>query len=120
MFFNSLSSSVPELSPCLPVDSRAKLYQVEEGEYEYPHQIHKVPVEAHFFHQLIILLFFQDALPDQDEYDEVDHDTAEYVEAVESRDEEKEVSEERSRTVFIAGEVCSLEELTVLFKLFGF
>lgn len=68
------------------------LYEIEECEDEDPDKVNEVPIKTDFFNKLIILFAIESALIYQDENNQVDHYTGEYVESVETGNEEEEVS----------------------------
>jgi len=77
-----------------------ELKQVEEREYEYPHEIDKVPVQTNFFYHLVMTHALHIAFDRENENADVDDHPGEYVETVKAGDEEKEIGKCRL-TVFV-------------------
>ena len=85
-----------------------RLEKVEEGEYEDPHQVNEVPVETDLLDHFIMPSALHHTLKGHDEDDDVDAYTGEYVESVESGDEEEEIRK-AGMAVFVMLEVRAVE-----------
>ena len=65
------------------------LDKIEAKEYEYPHQVYKVPVQTGFLDHFVMPALVEMPQPGFDPHHHVDHHAAEYVEAVETGDAEE-------------------------------
>ena len=83
------------------------LNEIEECEDEDPDKVNEVPVQTDFFNQLIILFTIESPLIDQDENNQVDHYSGEYVESVETGNEEEEISKQWSISVLVLRQIGS-------------
>ena len=88
------------------------LEQVEAGEYEYPYQIHKVPVKADLFYHLIVAAALIGTIHGIYQHQDVEHHTAQYVATVEACDRKEEVIE-------LVRRFCDLELVCVLVSFAG-
>src|SRR5690606_32549616 len=75
--------------------SLIRLNQIEKGKDKDPNQIHKMPVQTDLLNHFVGSTAFVSAQHYIVENDEVDDHSREYVEAVESCDEEKEIGKLR-------------------------
>lgn len=69
----------------------SELYQVKEGEYKYPNQIHKVPIQPNFFDHFIAspsLISSQDHIKEDND---IKDNSRKYVKTVKSCNKEKEI-----------------------------
>src|SRR5690554_5947298 len=80
------------------------LYQIEEGEYEYPNKVHKVPVQPDFLHHFITSAALIGAQNYVEENYYVQQDPDGNVEPVETCNKEKEICKKRM-PVFVVSQV---------------
>jgi hypothetical protein len=67
------------------------LNEVEECKYEYPNKVYEVPVQTNFLHHFIVSSAVVNTGNRIIINQEVQHHTTEYVETVESSNEEEEI-----------------------------
>jgi hypothetical protein len=65
------------------------LDQIKQGEYKYPNQVYKVPVETNFFNHLVMSSFVINSYSCLVKAKEQQENTNRYVETMESSNEEK-------------------------------
>ena len=83
-----------------------RLNEVEEGEYEYPHQVYEVPKQSYFFYHFVVATTFKYATNGHQENNQVYKHPLKNVEAVETSYEEEEVGILLLHCIFIFVEVC--------------
>ena len=74
--------------------------QIEEGKYEHPHQVYKVPVETNFLDHLVMATLVKSAICSGNEAPNEQANARENVGAVETGDEKEQVGEQH-RAVLI-------------------
>lgn len=84
------------------------LNEIEECEYENPDKVNEVPVETNFLNQFIVFFLIKGPFGNKYKHDEVDHNSAEYVKAVKAGNEEKEITKQRCRPVFVLIKVSTM------------
>jgi hypothetical protein len=70
---------------------KSKLEQVEAGEYEYPNQVYKVPVQTSFLDHQVVASAVEYSPVGHDKHNDIDNNTREYVEAMETCDGKEEI-----------------------------
>ena len=73
------------------------LNEIKAKEYEYPNQVHKVPVQTSLFDHQVMTPSLKGSVHGHDQHDNVDDHAGEYVETMEAGDTE-EVSAKGNRT----------------------
>ena len=68
-----------------------RLNQIKESKHKHPYKIYKVPVQPYLFYHLVVSSSFINPRHRVVVNQEVKHDPTEYVETMETCDEEKEV-----------------------------
>lgn len=99
------------------------LEQVEAGEYEYPYEIYKVPVETDLFHHFVVTTALISTIYCIYQHQDIENNTAQYVTTVETGNGKEEVvklvrrfSDRMHTGCFICRAAC-IEEMLVSMRI---